>query len=808
MTAPAGRAGAARAALVALLGALGALGAACAGGCGGEGGAPRVDRVHDLLSLLDRAVVEQDGAPADTPHGGVDEYDHRDGVGLLRSPPGRTFGFLDLATSGPAELRFGCGNALVPDRPSDVPIEPGCPAVTFRVEARDRVGGDHGTGVAPFATVFERAVRLDELPPDGAPLRFTLALGGGADARWDLRLSCEAGAPAEWPAWFSPQLVSDGRPVPLADRPVALRGVALDLIEELARATIVQQSEAQPVIRSAFDAAAGVHEAGGVRPVILAAAPARIRYEVSAASGATLEFAVGVHPWKGWKQGGDGLVFAVEVEGRRVWERRLDPARVFDDRGWTPGRVDLSDWDGRTVALELVTEPVGDAAFDLGGWSDIAVVRRTSVPRLAAGDAPTIVLVVVDTLRADRLGCYGGPRRTPRIDALAAGGVRFAAARSASSWTWPATSSILTGLYPGAHGVRDYQRCLLVESLDTLPELCMRRGYTTAGFAANALIAADNNFDQGFETFLCAPNVTARALNDRVEAWLADTEGCARFLYLHYMDPHLPYRPPDEFAPPAAELPEFDAGDERRLRALLNRTGAEAPDPELLRRWVELSRRMYDAEVAYLDTALGELLDALAGHGALDDALVVLTSDHGEEFLEHGLIGHGNHLYEESVHVPLVVTGFGRSALPPRVAALPVESKDVLPTLSALAGLPAPAYDLPGGSLLEARPRPVFSETLTGVDRGSESHVQRESMTADRWKLIETTTQGRVELYDLAADPGETRDLAPSEPDRSAAMRAALQDWRNATALSARDNLVSGSEEAEAKLRALGYLGR
>jgi hypothetical protein len=336
--------------------------------------------------------------------------------------------------------------------------------------------------------------------------------------------------------------------------------VALDLLEALGSAEVVQQSAGQPVVRSAFDAAAGVHEAGGVRPVILAAAPSRLRYTVPVAAGSTLEFAIGVHPWKGWKKGGDGLTFAVEIEGQRVWQRRLDPARVFDDRGWTPGRVDLTPWDGQTVALELVTEPGDDAAFDLGGWSDIAIVSRASTPRLAAGDAPTLVLVVVDTLRADRLGCYGGGVATPRIDALAARGVRFATARAASSWTWPATSSILTGLYPGAHGVRDYQRCLLVEGLDTLPELCMRRGYTTGGFVANALIAADNNFDQGFETFVCAPNVTARALNARVAAWLADTEGCARFLYVHYMDPHLPYLPPPRLHPAGGRAARLQRG--------------------------------------------------------------------------------------------------------------------------------------------------------------------------------------------------------------------------------------------------------
>ncbi|HVQ23730.1 MAG TPA: sulfatase [Planctomycetota bacterium] len=795
---------------------LAALGALC--GCSGDEGAPRVDRVHDLLSRLDRAVVEDPAhgaAPLDTPTGGVDEYDNRDGVGLLRSPPGRAFTFLDLPTSGPAELRFGCGSARPPLRPAAQggpgegssaaeDLEAGLDVgVTFRVEARDRSAGD-----SSFATVFERTLRGDELPANGAPVDVALPLGSGAPARWDLRFSCSAERPAAWPAWFAPQLVSDGRPLPLEQRPVALRSVALDLLEALGSAEVVQQSAGQPVVRSAFDAAAGVHEAGGVRPVILAAAPSRLRYTVPVAAGSTLEFAIGVHPWKGWKKGGDGLTFAVEIEGQRVWQRRLDPARVFDDRGWTPGRVDLTPWDGQTVALELVTEPGADAAFDLGGWSDIAVVSRASTPRLAAGDAPTLVLVVVDTLRADRLGCYGGAVATPRIDALAARGVRFATARAASSWTWPATSSILTGLYPGAHGVRDYQRCLLVEGLDTLPELCMRRGYTTGGFVANALIAADNNFDQGFETFVCAPNVTARALNARVAAWLADTEGCARFLYVHYMDPHLPYLPPPAFIPPADELPAFSAEDEERLRARLAGDGAGDEDTDLGRRWVELSRRMYDAEVAYLDTALGELLDALDAQGALQDAIVVLTADHGEEFLEHGLIGHGNHLYDESVRVPLVVTAFGRRALDPRAVALPVESKDILPTLAALAGLPAPSYELPGVSLLEARPRPVYSETLTGLERGSETYVGRESMTADRWKLIETEAEGRVELYDLAADPGEQRDVGGSEPERRAAMLAELQRWRKATALRARDNLVLDHDEAEAKLRALGYLGR
>jgi arylsulfatase A-like enzyme len=289
------------------------------------------------------------------------------------------------------------------------------------------------------------------------------------------------------------------------------------------------------------------------------------------------------------------------------------------------------------------------------------------------------------------------------------------------------------------------------------------------------------------------------------------------------MDPHLPYLPPPAFMPPADELPAFSAEDEARLRAKLGGPGESAgaggaaepadsarDDAELGRRWVERSRRLYDAEVGYLDTALGELLDDLAARGALDDALVIVTADHGEEFLEHGLVGHGSHLYDESVHVPLVVAGFGRSALAPRTVALPVESKDILPTLSGLVGLPAPSYELPGVSLLEARPRPVFSETLTGLERGRQTYVERDALVFDRWKLIQTEAENRVELYDLADDGGEQRDLGRDEAqaERRAALLAELQNWRKATALRARDNLMPGNAETEAKLRALGYLGR
>jgi arylsulfatase A-like enzyme len=348
---------------------------------------------------------------------------------------------------------------------------------------------------------------------------------------------------------------------------------------------------------------------------------------------------------------------------------------------------------------------------------------------------------------------------------------------------------------------------VLVDSIDTIGELFARAGYATGAFAANPLIAAENNFDQGFATFACTPTVTARALNGRVEAWLENTQGRARFAYVHYMDPHHPYHPPPAFAPPeeVEELMEISIVLRDQLRGA---AGLEAADPALVERWVEYSLDAYDAEIAYFDTAFAELLDLLGRHGVLDDALLVFTSDHGEEFLEHGLVTHGPHLYDETVRVPLVITGFGPSAVSPGRVTTAVETRDILPTLVAHLGLPAPAYAINGGNLLEPRPGTVFSQTMHGAEPGVAGFTEKQCMATDQWKLIRTPASGRVELYDLVADPRELVDLAPKRPRIRDAMLEELDRWARATSARRPDNLVRENPEATARLQALGYLGR
>lgn len=742
--------------------------------CGGGEPAPRVP-----LDLLAR-VAGAEWQPAEAPTGSqalaVEAGDGRDGLAPLRCPAGASVTFRGLRLSGPARVQAAAGSVRHPP-PAGSPVD-------FALEAWP----EPAAGDATPAASSRLAVDPARLPATGLPM--ALDLPPRPDGTWTLRLSV-TGPAADWPAFLAPRVLHAGGTLP----PLELEELVLDLSAALESAEVLQQSPQQPIERGYFDAAAGVGTAGGRRAVLRTAAPARLRWQVEPPPGAWLRLAAGVDTWNGWKRGGDGLTFAVELDGERVWELALDPHRRARDRGWRALRFDLAAWVGRRVALDLVTEPGPTADFDAGGFSEAAIFRPVAVPRRPDSQGPLVVLILVDTLRADRLGAG----LTPRLDALAASGLSFRQARSVSSWTWPATATLLTGLYPAAHGVLDARRCLLQDGLATLPELFAAQGWTTGAFVANHLIDADNGFDQGFETFVCAPNATARALVARALDWVDATPGVARLMYLHLFDPHSPYAAPAPFAPAwPADLP-------RTLEEL-----RDAPaDPGIEARILDALRAQYDGEVAYVDAALGELLDGLAARGALRDALVLVTSDHGEEFREHGLLAHGPHLYEESLAVPLLLAGFGRRALPPGIREAPVSLPDVCPTLLDLAGLPEPPYALPG-RLLHAAPAeaPLYAQTLQGLEPGVEGFTEKLAVRDGAWKLIHTPASGRDELYDLAADPRETRDRRAAEPGRAAELRATLERWRRLSSARSPDNLAEPDAELLERLRALGYLGR
>ena len=444
----------------------------------------------------------------------------------------------------------------------------------------------------------------------------------------------------------------------------------------------------------------------------------------------------------------------------------------------------------------------------------------------AAGDAPgllerpNLLVVVIDTLRFDGLGHNRPDRETsPAIDRLAAESVRFERAYSSAPWTMPAVASMLTGLYPSAHGVTEIKHKLPGRAT-TLAERLSEAGYTTAAVVSHHLIGRDKGFDQGYRSFLeqqsghdrvSTPWVTEAAVGELRELARG---GAPFFLYVHYFDPHFNYLPHERYryAPERAGTLDGDEGIEELRNRLAELTTDEAA----------FLRDLYDGEVRFTDDGVGELLRALERLELAPRTVVCFTSDHGEEFLERGWLGHTRTLYDELVRVPFCVRLPG---VAPRAVAVPVSTASLAPTLLELAGLPVPA-EVQAPSLLglltgAAAPEPfpaVFCEVdfvqvplprKFGVDpevvRMKNAHLK--ALVAGRHKLIRDDASGALELYDLEADPLEARDLAAEEPELTARLAAELER----ACARAREGGVGPEElEIDAKelerLRRLGYV--
>jgi arylsulfatase A-like enzyme len=430
------------------------------------------------------------------------------------------------------------------------------------------------------------------------------------------------------------------------------------------------------------------------------------------------------------------------------------------------------------------------------------------------GPAPArnVLLISIDTLRADHLGCYGYERPTsPTLDAVASAGVLFERASSTSPWTLPAHASMLTGLYPSRNGVRD---CVnqLPEDVPTLATRLAARGMRTLGIVNSLNVSPRYGFRQGFEFFGYMsewddPESPDARMIDRGEditsqaiRWLAQrTEGEPFFLFLHYYDVHGDYAPKEEyrraFVRPydgpitgeSSQLNEFRAGE---------RTIDEAGREHLI--------DLYDAGIRQLDAVLARLFGYLETSGLDRDTLVVITSDHGEEFLEHGSVLHGRTHFEELISIPLLLRGPGV----PQGLRIPnpVSLVDVVPTILSLLGLPAPD-GLDGIDLTRTWAAPdtipdrlVFSE----ADHTDTDHDVHRMARDERYKLHLDTRTDEATLYDLHADPDETHDIAPTAPTQTdrllTRLRAFMAQEREAI------DLGLPSDEELDKLRKLGYV--
>jgi arylsulfatase A-like enzyme len=391
----------------------------------------------------------------------------------------------------------------------------------------------------------------------------------------------------------------------------------------------------------------------------------------------------------------------------------------------------------------------------------------------------SIVLIVVDALRPDRLTPYGAPRDTsPRVARLAREGTLFKNAVAQANWTLPSLATIMTGLYPSTHralytprvaqwwdkiGTGAYapsgaQR--LDPSRTTLAERLAARGYRTAAVVSGGFCRSEFGFGQGFAEY---HNLGSRlgVILPRIKEVLAREPGRPYFLYVHLSDVHDPYAPPPPFDTLWTD-PAYRGSQDGSREALARvREGApfDAQDTAHL-------LALYDGSMRELDDRLAELLDAVG-----PEAVVVFTADHGEAFGEHGRLQHGGDAYDEQVRVPLIIRAPGRGA--GRVVEPVVELADLAPTVLELAGAPA-AKGLPGQSLaplLDGRSwkeRPAFIEAVYDHQNGEEHPFGLAALRTRERKFIRSLVGRPDELYDLAADPGETRNLAAERPAEAA----------------------------------------
>ncbi len=421
---------------------------------------------------------------------------------------------------------------------------------------------------------------------------------------------------------------------------------------------------------------------------------------------------------------------------------------------------------------------------------------------------PNILLITLDAARADHFSAYGYSRPTsPGFDKLARSGVLFQNAYSQSDWTLASLSSLLSGVEPGRHGAVT-PLWALNPKVTTLPKLLVEQGYETAMFAQSYFHEVRYGLNRGFKTYKTFPAEKADAgeLTNQAIRWLARNTDRPFFLWVHYFDPHAPYLPREPWYSrfhPGRYSGKFDFSSSMDPNQVVP-PGAELP-PDAREQMLAL----YDSEIAHTDAALQTLLDAVP----LTRTVVCVTADHGEEFKEHGQIGHGINLQRELIHVPLVLAGPGVEPAGTRVAAT-VQHVDVVPTLLELARLPAP-NGLAGRSLVRlfsgqdaSHPDLAFAEQME-----SSEFISTYSMVKRPWHLI--LQYGRDDLklrgwqlFDFVKDPVEQNNLwDPARPEH-AALRNQLEAYVKRVGGPAPPQPVVTPVDPQRmdQLRSLGYL--
>jgi arylsulfatase A-like enzyme/Tfp pilus assembly protein PilF len=495
---------------------------------------------------------------------------------------------------------------------------------------------------------------------------------------------------------------------------------------------------------------------------------------------------------------------------------RADEALNLLQRAVAATNQESQDYETRLRALQLAEE---------------SIPRATARP-----DMPNVLLVVIDTLRADHLGAYGyAYPTTPNMDRFADRSVVFETAVSQAPWTAPAIASLFTGLYPSVHGLDGgihwgegatsaggalpfAVQKTLPPGHQTLAEVFRRAGYTTAGFVSNLYVNAIFGFAQGFdhfddthEDYLLDDGETKRraeVTNNRVFEWLQTGIEEPFFLVVHYNDPHWPYEPPPPFG--QSFIDDYDGTLTPTTTREIVVTHRDVPPP-ISNQDLAYIIGLYDGEIQYMDAHLGRLLEALEELPSQRELVTVLTADHGEEFLDHGAFNHGYTLYEEQTSVPLIVSAPSR--IQPQRVPQQVSLIDVAPTLLEMAGIDIEDTRFQGRSLAPL----MTGASLQVLDAFSEAtNVGRQSAirSTGSLKLIHSLMNPEWLLFDLGIDPGELHDVSAQNAVMLQELAARIEKWRHTNRELHSEFNISGAgfdrvildEKTQKGLQALGYI--
>jgi len=561
---------------------------------------------------------------------------------------------------------------------------------------------------------------------------------------------------------------------------------------------------------------------------------------------AKFQFSIALHK-SSWEKSGDGVLFEVHLnmpnsDKKLIFSKYIDPKNNDEDRKCFEENIDLSSYQNKKVDFSFSTScgPNQNQNFDWAGWGNPRITKTKKIKLTKKKKKPNIILISIDTLRADHLRCFGNNKiHTPNIDKIATDGVIYRSAIAQAPNTLPSHFSILTSLYPTTHLAFHESSPLghglnkLTAEKDTLAKALKKEGFSTAAFVDGGYLNHKYGYDQGFDIYDDAGGHLA-VINKKVLDYIEKNHNQNFFLFMHFYDVHGPYEPPTQYRNMYYSK-HNNTGNDTRMEYLKCLEALRYLNLDDIYSFDRLKAN-YMGGVTYADNELGKLFDKLSSLNIYDDTIIIILSDHGESFLEHNFyVGHGLQCYDQEVHIPLIIK-FPKQKNKSTVIYDQVESIDVMPTILDVLDVSL-NQKAQGRSLL-----PLFNSKNTDIERlfayGEANAHGLRFVRTNKWKYIYTPKTDVMsivnkqispnsnikledhfthedQLYNLDSDPLETNNIITKEKGIANELISIMNQKINKNNMLARSfkNVRSNgitkpqlSEKEKEKLKTLGYI--